>query len=92
MALIASGCAPFSRARSIGTVPRSGVWMQVGDLTTRNTLKQDGPNRLGLCQNAIPENQMALITSGRVPFQRPCRFAWTGSARMGSVQVRTRIA
>ena len=37
-------------------------------------LQQDGPNHLGLWYNALPEHQMALITSGSVPFRSPRTF------------------
>ena len=38
--------------------------------TTWIILQQDGPNHLGLWYNALPEHQMALITSGCVPVSR----------------------
>ena len=35
--------------------------------TTCTILRHDGPNHLGLRGNALPEHQMALLTSGCVP-------------------------
>ena len=40
-----------------------------GDLTTWTVLQNDDPNHLGLRCNAFPGRQMALITSGCVPFR-----------------------
>ena len=38
--------------------------------TTWTTSQQDGPNHLGLCQNAIPEHQMALTPPDCAPAAR----------------------
>ena len=40
---------------------------------TPTVLPNDDPNHLGLRCNALPEHQMALITSGCLPFSRPTR-------------------
>ena len=42
---------------------------QVRDPTTWTVLQNDGPSHLGLWQKVLPEHQMALITSGCVPFR-----------------------
>ena len=39
--------------------------------TTWTIVQQNGPDHLGLWCNALPEHQMALITSGCVPFRSP---------------------
>ena len=44
-----------------------------GRPTTWTVLQQDGPNHLGLRYNAMPDHQMALITSGCVPFSGSTR-------------------
>ena len=41
----------------------------VRDPTTWNIIQQDGPNHLGLWYNVLPQHQLALITSGCVPFR-----------------------
>ena len=38
----------------------------ISHVTTRTVLQQDGPDHLGLWLNAIPEHQMAVITSGTI--------------------------
>ena len=43
------------------------------DPTKWTILQQDGPNHLGLWYNALPEHQIALITSGCAPV-RPANF------------------
>ena len=40
--------------------------------TTWTTLHKDGPNHLGLRFNSLPDHQMAVITSGCVPFSGRC--------------------
>ena len=42
---------------------------EVRDPTTWTVLQHDGPNHFGLWYNMLPAHQMALITSGCVPFQ-----------------------
>ena len=44
---------------------------QVRGPTTWTTLQNMTPNHLGLRCNALPEHQMALITSGCAPFSWP---------------------
>ena len=39
--------------------------------TTGTMTRHDGPNHLGLCCEALPEHQMALITSDCAPFRSP---------------------
>ena len=43
---------------------------EVRDLTTWTILQKDGPNHHVLRHNVLPPHQMALITSGCVPFRR----------------------
>ena len=48
---------------------------QVRGPTTWTITRYDGPNQLELWYNALPEHQMALITSDCAPFRRasaPC--------------------
>ena len=44
--------------------------LTVRDATTWTILQKDGPNHLGLRYNVLLAHQMALITSGYVPFSR----------------------
>ena len=59
-------------------VPRGGQPRQLraGTPATWTILQQHGPNHLGLRCNALPEHQIAVITSGCVPF----RYTSTTSA------------
>ena len=58
--------------------------VEVWDLTTWTILKKDDPNHFRLRCNALPEHQIALITSGCVSF----RGAATSSRRRFSTMSR----
>ena len=45
--------------------------LRCGEPTIWTILQQDGPNQLEMRYNVLPEYQMALITSGFVPFSMP---------------------
>ena len=45
--------------------------------TTWTILPKHGPNHPGLRYDALPEHQMALITSDGVPFQEAARDLWS---------------
>ena len=48
---------------------KSAAVHKVRGLTTWTALQNDDPNHLELRFNALPEHQMALVTSGCVPFR-----------------------
>ena len=59
-----------------------------GRPTTWTILQHDGPDHLGLCYNALPEHQMALIASGCAPSRRrtprrPGARSWTSGRWTG---------
>ena len=60
MALIASGCPAGTRWSSSQGCGHPTTWI---------ILQQDGPDHLALWYNALPEHQMAPITSGCAPSQ-----------------------
>ena len=45
-----------------------------GHLTTWTILQKDDPDHLGMRCNALPEHQMALITSGCAPSSFDCHW------------------
>ena len=57
-----------------GVAVRCALAGVVRDLTARTNLQNDDPNHLGLRCNALPEHQMALITSGLCAFQEDSLF------------------
>ena len=61
-----SGAAP---GRAAGTMTQGGVCP-----AARTVIRHDGPNHLGLWCNALPEHQMALITSDCAPLQSTARI------------------
>ena len=66
------------RDTRIPALRRVGASLRCGHPTTWTIFQQDGPNHLGLRCNALHEHQMALITSGCVPF----RFTMTADSEL----------
>ena len=64
----APGCEWPWRARESDNGTTSQCWT-VQDPTTWTILQKHGPDHLGLRYNALPDHQMALNTSGCVPFR-----------------------
>ena len=54
----------YRKRGGVNQLRRAFMELDRCDLTARTTLQHDGPNHLGLRCNALPGQQMALITSG----------------------------